>query len=492
MNLVDKTLLSCMSDILNNYIKTANGAITRETSENNVLDYFAQSSALRDRDVDSIFDLFKKSYDENPLLTLKVLFYSRDIRGGQGERDTFRKILTFLSHYDPETLKKNIHLIPKFGRWDDCYSLFGSDLHNDVIKLFKNQLLEDKYSDNPSLLAKWLKSENTSSKKSVILAKETMKSLEMSPKEYRKTLSKLRKKINLLETKMTNKNYKDIDYSKIPSQAGLKYRKAFIRNDEEKYAKFLEDLANNNTAINSETIYPYQLVEKALSNCEEIRPLLNSIWINLPNYIGDTKEDSIAVIDVSGSMGGTPLNMAISLGLYLAENNKGYFYNHFITFSEKPSLEKIKGIDFYERVRNISKANWGYSTNLEAVFNLILNTLIKYELPQSEMPTRIFVISDMEFNQIESYELDNTRQTETFHDTIKSRFRKYGYELPKLVYWNVNSFQNNIPATSKDNIQLISGSNPVIFESLLKGKSLSAYDLMLMELNKERYNCITI
>ena len=481
-----------------NYKNTENGAITHKTSNSYVLDYFSQGSALRGRNDEDIIRLFTKSFSEDPLVTMKILFYSRDIRGGQGERDTFRKIIKYLANNHEDVMKKNIKFISEFGRWDDIYALFDTKLENEVISLIKDQLDRDIASEKPSLLAKWLKSENTSSKESKLLANKTRRLLGMTPKQYRKTLSLLRKRIDIVENKISAKKYEEIDYSKVPSNASLKYRQAFYRNDEERYSEYLNLLSRGEAKINAKALYPYQLVAKAL-DCPstEEKQLLNSMWDNLPDFIGENNENNIAVVDTSGSMFGTPIQVAISLGLYLAERNKGMFKNHFITFADVPELVEVIGSNFCEKVCNISNANWGMSTNIESTFDLILNTAIKNQLPQEELPSRIFIISDMEFNQIEGdydyWTHRSDRNDKVLFKNLQNRFKKHGYEMPKLVFWNVNSMNDNIPMTmNEDGVQLVSGANPVLFETLLNNKFIGSYEIMLKEIGKERYNCITV
>ncbi|MBO3356277.1 DUF2828 family protein [Clostridium perfringens] len=482
-----------------NYKSTENGAITHKTSNSYVLDYFAQGSSLRNRDKQEIIQIFKKSFYQDPLTTMKILFYSRDIRGGQGERDTFRYIIKYLADNHTDILNKNIHLISEFGRWDDIYALFDTKLEDKAIELIKEQLNKDITLEQPSLLAKWLKSENTSSKESRRLGNITRKKLGMTPKQYRKTLSELRKRIDIVEEKLSKKKYEDIDYSKIPTNASLKYRKAFYRNDEERYVDYLDSLTKGKIKIDSKTLYPYQLVSKALKYpSDEEKQLLNAMWDGLPDYIGDNNENAIAVVDTSGSMYGTPLEVAISLGLYLAERNKGAFKNHFITFADNPELVEVVGKDFCEKVSNISNANWGMSTDIEATFDLILNTAIKNKLKQEELPSKIFIISDMEFNQIEnsgyySWNRKQQRDDKTLFANLKNRFESNGYKMPNLVFWNVDSRNDNIPMTMNENgVQLVSGANPILFETLLNNEFVGAYEIMMKEIGKERYNCITV
>lgn len=470
--------------------QTQNGANTYGTTGSRVLDYFAQGSALRSRTTDEIENLFEMAFQESPLLTLRVLFYSRDIRGGQGERDTFRVILRSLAKNHTETLVKNLHLIPEFGRWDDLFVLLNTNVHFEVLAIISNQLMLDSNSDKPSLLGKWMKSENTSSKESRKIARCLRTSLGISPKQYRKLLSYLRKKIDIVESKLSDKRYEDINFEKLPSKAMLKYKKAFAKHCEH-YQDYLDSLSRGEAKVNVKTLYPYELVREALKNSDENHiSLVNSMWNNLPDYINEDNTNLLAVIDVSGSMecnNCIPLYMAISLGLYIAEKNKGAFGNHFLTFSEYPQLVEIEGENFVEKVHNIRKANWGGSTNLERTFDLILETAIKNRMSQEDLPEKLFIISDMEFNSCEGW-----RGTPyTTMEIIERKFNAYGYKVPKLVFWNVNSIQNNIPKTD-DGVQLVSGANPIIFENLLKGKSLDAYDLMLLEIGKPRYDVISV
>lgn len=475
-----------------NLKRTENNGVTHKSSLSSTLDYFAQCGSLRNRSEEDIIDLFSKALGEDALLSMKLLFYTRGIRNcGLGERRTFQILIKYLANNHTEIMRKNIGIIPMFGRWDDLYALFDTPLEKDVLALIKKQLVEDMASDNPSLMAKWLKSENTSSKESVRLAIKTYKGLGITPRTYRRTLSQLRKKIEIVETKITNGNYEDIDYSKIPSNAGLKYRSAFYRHDEERYSTFLQSLSKGEVKVNSSTLYPYQIVGKVLKG-DSNRALLNGMWEQLPNYIKNDDENSIAVVDVSGSMSGTPMKMAISLGLYLAEKNHGIFANHFITFSNTPKLVEVKGLDFYDKVRNMRREDWGMNTDINATFDLILNTAIKHEVPQKDIPSRIFVISDMEFDKATSDNFWNKVEKPNFK-LIKEKFEKAGYEMPRLVFWNVNSRNDNIPMTMNDEgVQLVSGATPYLFELLLENKFVGAYELMLQELNKEIYDCVRI
>ena len=492
-----------------NITTTENGALVRKTTYNSCLDLFALVGSVRNRESKEIITLFEKAYNEDQLTAMKILFYLRDIRGGIGERNTFRVIAKYMADTHTTSMRKNLEFISEFGRWDDLYAFIDTSLQNDALEIIKKQLSKDLESENPSLLAKWMPSENTSSSTTRRNATITRKYLKMSPKTYRKTLTKLRKKINIVETKLCENNYKDIEYDKLPSGAGLKYKDAFFRHDEERYSQFIEDVSNGKTKINSSTLFPYELVREAenfiydCNNFETIsyndkRTLLNEMWKALPDYVGNNDEDCLAVVDVSGSMRGTPMQMAISLGLYVAEKNKGAFKNHFITFSKTPELIEIIGDDFVGKVEFIKSSNWGYNTNLEVVFDLILNVAIKNNLPQSQLPSRLFIISDMEFDDAiqDSFWVtyENKIYKETLFQTIAKKYKDAGYEVPTLVFWNANSRNDLIPAIEDDGIkvQYVSGASPRTFELLLKNETLTALDLMFEAINVERYNCITV
>lgn len=485
-----------------NETRTANGAKAFASTKSFVLDLFSMGGAFRNRSDQEVAELFSKAFAENPLLAMKTLFYIRDIEGGQGERRFFRVVLKHLALHHPEALRKNLHLIPKFGRYDDLWVLLETDLKDEVIDLVRKQLSLDKNVDHPSLLGKWLPSLNASSYKTKKYAKIIQEELRLTPRQYRKMLSSLREKINIVETKLTKRDYESINYNKIPSRAGLIYRKAFLRNDGERYAEFLDSLTKGDVKINTKTLYPYDIVRKALegydgrnvwnySESEELTSqeiqLLDSQWNNLPDFIGEHKENSIAVVDTSGSMYGTPIEVAISLGIYLAERNKGVFHNHFFTFSNKPQLQQIVGSNIVEKVRNLSDSKWGNSTNVEAVFRKILNVAIKNNLPQDEMIGKVIIISDMQFNYC-------TRGVNThIFKQLEKDFNEAGYKMPLLTFWNVNAFRSNTQFTMNENgVELVSGFSPSIFKNVLSNVSKTPYEFMLEVIDSDRYADVTV
>ena len=485
-----------------NYTYTENGALTHKSTMSGLLDLFAMGAAYRTRsDEDCIF-LFKKAFDEDEVHALKCLFYLRDVRGGQGERRFFRVVTRWLADHQTEAMRRNLEFVPEFGRWDDLYEFIGTKLEENAFELMRKQLMLDVQCKTPSLLAKWLKSENTSSSKSRELANKTRQAFHMNHKEYRKTLSVLRERIKVLERLMSENRWEEIEFDKIPSKAGLVYRNAFARRDmiKAKYEHFVKD---EKTTVNAGTLYPYEVVAKAynLTNAgyyywnrkTDIDPVeraaINKYWANLKDYFNGCTLDALCMIDTSGSMWGSeasaPINVAISIGLYAAERARGPFAGHYISFSSRPQLIETAGIDFVDKVQRIYSTNLCENTNIEAAFDMVLRTAINNNCTQDDLPKSIIVVSDMEFDAQRGY---YGSRNGTLMENIERKWNQAGYKMPNLVYWCVQARQNNIPMTVKDGISYVSGFSPVIFEQIMKGKT--AFDLMLDKLDSERYACI--
>lgn len=487
-----------------NVATTENGARAFATTQSALLDFFSQGGALRNRSDSDKISLFTKAFAEDPTLALRSLFYFRDVRGGQGERNTFRVIAKYMADRHTDSMRKNLALVPYFGRWDDLYAFVGTRLENEAFEIIARQFGEDVRNEHPSLLAKWLKSENASSFETKRLAKKTREALGLTSAAYRKTLSALRKRISIVEQQMSEKNWDEIDYSKLPSGASLRYRQAFYRNDTDRYQSYIDSLKRGDAGVkvNVKTLYPYEIVHEIMgsgmtylgskyfaSTRENIAnaDMLDAMWKNLPDYFGGNEDNSLVVVDTSGSMAGLPMEIAISLGIYAAERNTGKFHNHFMTFSSRPQLVELQGTDIVERVRNMSRADWGGNTNIEAVFNLVLDTAIKNSLSQDEMVERIFIVSDMEFDRCATGGNDVS-----LFQAIERKYMAAGYRLPALVFWNVNARNAQYPMTmNKTGVQLVSGASPSIFTNLLKGKMLTPYEMMLEVINDERYGDIT-
>ena len=492
-----------------NVTRTENGAVTRNTTMSALLDLFGTGAAYRTRSESDCIVLFQKAFDENPIYALKCLFYLRDVRGGQGERRFFRVVTKWLADNKTAVMKRNLKYVPEFGRWDDLYTFIGTALEKDAFDLMGEQFILDLQCKTPSLLAKWLKSENTSSAQSRALATKTRKAFGLTPREYRKSLSILRARINVLERLMSAGQWDKIEFDKIPSKAGLVYRNAFARHDVERmradkdavaYKDFMQD---KNTKVNAKALYPYEVVAKATNysgmnygwnrseNCDPVEgAAINKYWDNLEDYFNGASLDALCMIDTSGSMWGSdasaPINVAISIGLYAAERARGPFHGHYISFSSRPQLIETYGFDFVDKVERIYSTNLCENTNIEAAFDMLLDTAIKSHCRQSDLPKTIIVVSDMQFDRQRDYYGNSNA---TLMENIAYKWQRAGYQMPELVYWNVQARGNNvIPMQAKDGITFVSGFSPALFEQIMKGKT--GYDLMMDKLNSERYECI--
>ena len=476
---------------------TENGAVTYRSTGSDCLDLFAAIGALRRESDEEIITRFFRAYAENADMAMKILFYARDVRGGLGERRVFRVIMNRLAESEPQSVLKNLEYFSEYGRFDDLLSLFGTKCEKASFKVIEKQFKKDIAAladgSEVSLLAKWLPSVNASNAVTVKQAKTIAKHLKMNEAEYRKTLSALRSRIKIIENNLRERDY-SFDYEKQCSRAMHKYRKAFSRNDGKRYAEFLKAVENGTASLHADNVAPYELVEPYLdwdwnNKCfmkkisKEEKHSLNATWDSLPDF--GTSDNALAVIDTSGSMycSGKPLPaaVALSLGLYFAEHNKGCFKNTFIEFSEHPQLIELKGKTFADKLRYACTFEEVANTNLEAVFDLVLNAAVKNSVPQSELPSKLIIISDMEFdNCVENASLSNFENAE----------RKYsanGYKLPEIVFWNVASRHTQQPVKMNERgVALVSGVTPRLF-SMVAGGIFSPYDFMLEVIQSERY-----
>lgn len=477
-----------------NLTYTENGAATNLTSFSDCVDFCGTIGALRHADDEEIIRRFVRAYTENADLAMKTLFYARDVRGGLGERRVFRTILLWLARNEKQSVLKNLGFIAEYGRWDDVLALFDTPCRAAAVELIKAQLDADleamREGKSVSLLGKWMPSANTSNGKTVYLAKRLLKELGMTETQYRKTLSALRKHINIIENDLRERDY-TFDYSAQPAKAMFKYRKAFIRNDGERYSAFMDKVSSGEEKLHTDTLMPYEVIQPMFSadswlTYDKEIEALNATWSALKDYTDGS--NSIAVIDNSGSMycrtSPIPAAVALSLGLYFAERSKGAFANHFIEFSEKPRLIEIKGDTFYKKLRYVHSFSQVANTNIEAVFDLILKAAVDNHVPQSELPERIYLISDMEFDMA-------ARGADiTNFENAKRKYAAYGYMLPQIVFWNVCSRNTQMPVTVNDSgVALVSGCTPKIFSVVMKGE-FSPFDFMMEVLGSKRYKPI--
>lgn len=464
---------------------TENGMTTNSSSLKHCVNLFFQIGAMRGASKDKLHAKVSKAFNEDPLTTIRIIFWTRDVRGGAGERQIFRDCLLWLCDNHREVLHKNIHLISEYGRWDDVLTLVGTqNCWDSALGLVKTAL-----ENEDGLCAKWMPRKGA--KANII-----RRYLRVSPKSYRKLLVGL---TNVVETKMCAKDWSSIEYSKLPSLASSRYQKAFMNNDEERYKEYKRALVDGKTTINAGAVYPYDITKSIKYGGE--KDVAQAQWESLPNYMEGISERLLPVVDVSGSMGSsagnngnvTCMDVSTSLGLYISERNEGVFKNAFITFSSKPKLQLLEG-SLANRLCELQRAEWGLNTDLQATFKLILDQAVKNNVPVSEMPTKVLILSDMEFDQATSGRWDSvTRWNPTAQRMIKGMYEESGYKMPGIVYWNIQSRQDNVP-TSFDEMgtALVSGFSPSIMKSILSCEELTPYKMMMETIGSARYEPIKV
>lgn len=470
---------------------TENGAIKRNTTKSAVLDLFSLCGAFRRRSEEDCILAFKNAYEENATLALKCLFYLRDCRGGQGERRFFRVCFRWLADNYPEAAIRNLNNVSEYGRWDDLiYSTIGTKVENQAMAIIAEQLALDDECKTPSLLAKWLPSENASSKETKRMGNIVRTKLGMTHKRYRQLLSKLRTRINIVEKLMSQNKWDEIEFDKIPSKAGLIYKNAFARRDiiAKKYEEFAKD---ETKTVNASTLYPYEIVEKALhsTNSETDIAMIEKYWANQIDVLNGEPCKMLCVCDTSGSMHGTPINVAIGLSMYCAERIGGDFKNHYISFSSRPQLIKIEGVNFVDKVRRIYRTNLCENTNIQATFDLLKKIALNSN--PEDIPEIITIISDMEIDCMTGdgwggktpHWTEETAMTEM--EKIRASWKADGLKCPRLVYWNVDARNNTILDAGPD-VSFVSGFSPMIFKQILTGET--GYSLMEKTLMSERYS----
>lgn len=515
-----------MSNFLNglkdnfNQTTTENGAAALKSTGNACLDAFGSLGAMRQSDEQTIINKFAAAFEEDEELALRMLFYIRDITDGLGERRVFRVIARWLANKYPMTMCANFENFMFYGRADDIYTVTeGTAAESYAVAFIKHQLSEDidNLAQNKpiSLLAKWLPSENASSKETTRLARKLAKSLGLTNVIYRKMLSILRAAIGLVETQMCQKHWDSINYETIPGQAMLKYKNAFERHDNKRFSDFVLNSMLNKAKLNAKTLMPNDLYRKAQSASTEIqRNLVNALWEAQPNYFEGRTDNALCMVDVSGSMWGEPLSVAVSLGIYCADKCHGPFHNHFLTFSAQPQLVELHGT-FCDKVSQMERADWGMNTNIEAAFDLILKTALRTKCKQEDLPETLYIISDMQFDEANgsngySYDWYGRRtrksQNQTFMAEMKAKFEQYGYTMPNIVYWNVRAsecgmFQEKYQG---QDCAMVSGYSASLFKAVLNGttyevtinnkgkikveKHINPMDVMINTLRSERYD----
>ena len=448
-----------------NKTETLNGAKAYKSTKNAVLDLFSSWGGMRGKD---IIPLLRNAIDDDLHLTLRCMLWGRDIRGGAGERELFRNSLLHVAACGFPTLYKLLPIIPEVGRWDDLLILHNTQYWTAVVELVNQALKEGN-----GLCAKWMPRKGP-------VAEALRNGLGMSPKQYRKTLVNLTK---VVETQMCANKWTEINYSHVPSKAAQIYKNAFKRHDEKGYKTYLEGLIKGTTKVNAGAVFPYEIIRQ-----QSMPQLMEAQWKAQPDYVPEGIS-FLPIIDCSGSMGWMgdkqgpvqPLEVAISLGLYLSERNKSIFKDMFVTFSEDPQFQYVKG-NLQDRMKQMSTSKWGMSTNIQAVFDKLLTLAVKNNVKQEDMPTHMIIVSDMQFDHC-CHNNNNQKQ-------IMRQFEKAGYKAPILVFWNVNDHGNKPVTEQRENTVLVSGFSPSIMKTLLKAdvESITPIAQMMETLMQERYN----
>lgn len=483
---------------------TENGATAYNTTGHKLLDLFSTIGSLRQRSDMEIERLFADAYNEDALNTIKCLFYARDIRGGLGERKTFRTLLKYAANHHPEAVKRNIHLIGEYGRFDDLYCLVGTELEKAMFTFVRAQLALDernmKQNKPVSLLAKWLKTPDASSRETRRLGIHTANAIGDSVYVFKRRLRALRKYINIVERQMSLKEWNEINYQSVPSRAMTLYRCAFGRHDQERFAAYLAAVNKGEAKINASTLFPYDLVKKYVGDGYDFLnryrrkhlttdATVEAQWKALPNYLSGPA-NALVMADVSGSMttdNCRPLCSSMALAIYFAERNTGAYHNLWLSFSHEATVQRLRGETLAQKLDSMDTEHWAMNTNLEAAFQNILNIAIQNHIDPDEMVRSLIVISDMEIDAA------SRGYAWSFYDNMEARFRRAGYEIPNVVFWNVNSRHDVFHAdATRRGVQLCSGQSAATFKVLMASIGMTPVEMMMSVLNSERYAPVTL
>ena len=480
---------------------TENGALGYRTTHNRLVDLNFQLSSMRNWDEDRIWKAFLLAYNENPLYSMLWLFFARDIRGGAGERRVFRTVFPRLAAENPSMAAVLLKHVPEYGRWDDLIDIYVSSVpekvRREAFRIIADQLAHDiaaeKAGKPVSLLGKWLPSPATSSSGTRLRSEQLRSDLGWTPRQYRKTLVSLRKAAGVVEQKMSAREWNGIDYEKVPSRAAMLYRDAFSRHDPDGYRDYIDGVENGEKTIHAAALFPHDIVHAYMDGpWDEVKPVdrtLEQQWNALPDY--SLNPSTLVVVDGSGSMstrvGSTTISchdVARALAIYFSERLPGPFRNTFITFSHSPHLVRFfdDALSLHSRIEVLTMHDECWNTDIEKTFRLILDTAKDHHLKPEEMPANILILSDMEFDSAVEHSAG-----QTLFDGIAKQFADAGYQLPRLIFWNICSRSGTIPLTENDcGVALVSGFSPAIANMVLSGK-LDPCECLKDALDADRY-----
>ncbi len=498
-----------IKNILDNEYNTSvteNGALGYRTSGKALVDLDFAVSSFRSASPEKIAEQFVKAYYEDVILALRWLFYAGDVRQGLGERRLFKTIMFYLAQNHIEIARALLPLIPEYSRWDIVVALMDSPLEGEAVEMIQRQLQEDRVNKERglsiSLCAKWLPSENASSGYAKQMARRLAKRLSMTSRQYRQMLSAFRKYIDVVEVKMSSKQWADINYEAVPSRANLIYNIAFLRNDEERRREFLGAVKKGEKQIHASVLYPHDIAHSYMATTRWLRHLksfddtLEELWKALPDHV-QGNGNTLCIADGSGSMlaqvgrsNVTCLDVANALAIYFAEHCTGQFKDTYITFSYTPQFVDLsKGKTLHDKLEIAMTHNEVANTNIEAVFDLILDTALKYHMPPEELPANLLILSDMEFDVSVAKTGGGSPDVKLF-DMFARKYAAHGYRLPRLVFWNICSRTNTIPLRENAlGVALVSGFSPVIMKMVLSNE-LDPYKVLVEHLRAPRYDAV--
>lgn len=457
--------------------RTENGMKALATTGNACVTLFFAIGASRGK---NIIPQFTAAFVENSDLALRIVAWARDVRGGAGEREIFRSVLAHLETANPDAAKALVKKVPELGRFDDLFVFKTRPLKETAYTI-----LGDALRAQNGLAAKWTPRKGD-------IAREIREFFGMSPKFYRKSLVTMS---TTVEQQMCAGKWDDINYSHVPSVAHSRYKKAFGRHGTT-YAEYITKLVKGDdptVKINASAIFPHDVLKGritgygALNWTKQELDVIEAQWAALPNYIGDASV--LPLVDVSGSMTckagqkgtTTCLEIAVSLGLYFADKNKGAFKDCMLTFSDEPQLVKLKG-NINEKLNQMVTSDWGMSTNLHGAFNAILDNAVKNSVPASDMPETLIIFSDMQFNHCMDHD-------DSAMEMIERKYEEAGYTIPRVVFWNLNA-GNNVPVKfDKTGAALVSGFSPAVASAILSGNmdDFTPEAIMLKAVMQDRY-----
>lgn len=466
-----------------NVTTTQNGDKAYRSTGDACLDFFSKAGGLMGNQAE-LLSLFQKAFAESPEAAIVLAFNLRDVRGGGKQKRSIQTVLNWLYNYHLDYFDRIVGLVPEYGYWKDLISYTNS---KKVRTLIQEQLDNDSISDHPSLLAKWMPSTNAG-KASRLLGLEWAKILGVSEPQYRRAMASLKKRIKPVESVMSAGNWELIEYSKVPSVAMKNYGGAFAKHDHARFDAFIKAAVRGDVKINAATLLPHEIAFKYTKNRwgnSQIDDVTEAQWKALQDYTNG--EDVLCMPDMSDSMTWqsfgktTTREVAISLAIYFAQRNTGAFKNQFVTFSSSPVFVTLHGTTLFENIQEVFNQVVGGNTDILKTVQAILDLAIRNRVPQNQMPKKLLVISDMQF--------DRANQGQSSFEAIRAKYKKAGYEMPEIIFWNANSnIQTTSPVTKDEKgVALVSGASPATLQYVLGAHIDTPMETMMKCLNDKRY-----